>query len=702
MATLAQQRTAIPETPTTLSLTDARRQIAARPTLFSLASQQRQIQAPTPQMRNTSGQMGPAVGLPQQPLSIGQQPVAGPVTPGQPPGGTDWAALRQEIGGFGPAPTLDEPTMARMRALESQKLGNLYRGQLSELGAAAASSGALYGGDVSQLAAGFAAQRGQQEAELGAKFGLAANQQQREDYYKQFDAARGLAAQREGQAFTAQEAELDRRVRAGEQLSNQEWQSLENARSRQQQTSERVGSQQFSAEESQKQRVFVTDENAKERLSQMALAEKQIEATRVNLQTQLDQAKSENSLDRIQQLTVQMNDLDQDDQRLRQQNDQFLTDFGLRRDVFERGKTEFDLTRGDQVGQFAQSLEQSGNLARMDDATRRYVAELQDRLSRDINAAAIDPSLLQTILSGGGQIADILSKLGVSSSDIGGILSKINPFGGTSTGATTNALERAKDAASAGTPGYSNLAATGIGLAGAAAGAALIAKAFEPGSGAGWDASAGQFIAGPIGAAFGAIVGFGKDGRQVAQDKFTAEFDNAYRQLESQGALNKPPSDPTSFWNPEQKMGAALAFQASVRQNALMGAGKVEISTPDWQRMERLGLAADVKTSNRNAFFAIDDPRLIAMMGKGAASDFFTFEYPGQYNDKLFADTQGSTSALIASNSLIVKDKVTGEPIDFNNRAQMEAIAARNMGSAVGPTGMGTPPVTTPPKQGGY
>lgn len=719
------------------------------------------MQTPTPQMRNSAGQMGPALyaqdrmgsnlegsrsegspflqyaggintqlgGLqggtkPPTGSSLGQQPTTGPVTPGQPSnGGTDFGALNQQISGFGPAPTLDEATMAKIRAQESQRLMNIERASLNELGAAAASSGALLGGDVRSLAAGFASDRMAAESKLGTDLAVQKLNMDREDYARKFGLAGQLAMQRETQGFSAQEAELDRRWRSGERLSDQEWQTLERARDRAQQTSERLGSQAFTSEEQQKQRSFVGDQNAQDRLTQVALAEKQIAATRANLETQLAQARSENNLDRIQQLTVQMNDLDQQDQQLRQQNDQFLSSIGLDRQRFEEASRQFDLTRGDQVGQFAQNLDlqnrqlsqqgtqfsqqllQNLDISRMDDQTRRYVAELQDRYARDLNASTIDPTTLQTILSAAGSLAPILQGLGISGGDIargiGGLFGGGSPTTGTPfTGGTgTGPFGAGGPTAGGASSGISGLASGAIGVGGAAAGAALIAKAFEPGSGGGWDATAGQFIAGPIGAAFGAIVGFGKDGRQVAQDKFTAEFDNAYRQLESQGALNKPPSDPTSFWNPQQKMGAALAFQASVRQAALQGPGKVEISEPDWQRMERLGLAASVQGSDRARHYAIDDPRLIAMMGKGPASQFFTFEYPGQNNDKLFADTQGSTSALIASNSLIVRDKVTGEPIDFNNRAQMEAIAARNAGSSVGPTGMGTPPPTTPPKQ---
>lgn len=725
MATLAEQRMVSPTTQTAMSMTDARRQIAASPTLYKLPTSGTGATTPVQQIRNSQGQLGAAIN------SVGQQPTTGPVIPGPQdnPYATDFAKLRGEIGAFGSAPTLDDATLARARALESQRLGNLYRGQLDQLGAAAASQGALGSGAVGQIAAGFAAQRAQQEADLGVKFQMQGLEQQREDYYRQLGLASDIAARREGfafqrgerestQGFNAREAELDRKWRTGERLSTQEWQELENARQRQFQTGERVGSQQFTAEESAKQRALVTDENAKDRLTQVALAEKQIEAQRANLEAQLAQARSENNLDRIQQLTVQKNQLDQQYASMRQQNDQFLTDMGLRRDVFERGKTEFDLTRTDQIDQWTQTfnqgvsefdqrlgfdrdqLNQALDISKMDDQTRRYVAELNAAIERE-KLDALDPGTLATVLGSAGQIADIIDKLGVGD-DVKGVLKDIFGLGGGGGGATSNELEGLKDAAGAGTGGGIPWGTIGQAAVGAAGAYGLIESFNDPkgmertmqaiASGA----AIGSVLPGIgtlLGAGVGAVVGaftsaFGPSASTRAKDAFTKQFDEAYRGLQANGALL--PSGPNSLTNPANRIALGLTFASAVQQAAAQGTGGVEISDPDFRRLEGLGLAADVKGTDRNRFFAIDDPRLIALMGKGGPTNqYFTFEMPHQANDQVFADAKGGIGAFIRDGTLIVRDAKTGEVIDLNNAEQLKQIAARNSGETY----------TTPPKQ---
>lgn len=708
MATAADYATTrLQETDQSAMMTEARKALA-RQQAAGYPTQPLNVtgmQQPTMQQRDmATGQMGPALYAQERQTttptlsaarpatgiqSIGQQPVIGPVTPGQPsqPSSTgyDFAGLRNEIDAFGPAPTMDDAYMAKLRAQESLRLMNIQKASENELGAAAASSGALLGGDVRSLAADLAAQRIAGETDFGVKLlgqKLAADQA---NYNSRLGLAGSLAQQRAQNAFTKEEAELDRRARAGEALSDREWRSLEAARDRAQQTSERLGGQQFTDEQRTKQNAFAGDENAKDRLQQLTLAEKQIEATTANLEAQLAQARSENNLDRVQQLEVQRRDLVMQRNQMRQQNDQFLASIGLDRQRFDEATRQFDLTRGDQVDQFAQNLQQQGsqfdrqllqnfNLANMDDRTRRYVAELNDRYNRDLNASTIDPTTWQTILSAAGSLAPILQGLGISGSDIvGGIKSVFGGGGGETPGG--------------GAPGTG-----GFGLKDAivgAGGAALLYSSFNDPIGlsrtaksiAG-GAAVGSVIPGVgtlIGAGVGAFVSaFGPGARARAKTAFTTSFDNMYRGLESGGALNADPSDPNSIWRPENRLALVSGMGEAIRESSRQGVGDVEISDPDWQRMQRLGIAAPVQGSDRSRYYAIDDPRLIAMLGPGDPTQFFDFKYDGQNNDNVFATAEGSMQKFIETGGLKVFDKITGQQVDFNNPEEMKAIAARN------------------------
>lgn len=719
MAGMAELRTQ-PD-PNALSATQARRMIAARSGGIQTGGQPAvRMQAPTPQMRGPTGQMGPAVpgvnaqgqqpsvspqpgGMqgqvaqarslamsrgvdPRQgptPTSAGGalaqarslaasggvsptsgqpstppgQPSAGPTPPTTQPPGYDFGGLRKDIQGFGPAPALDESTMARMRAQQDDRLRRQYEANVSELGASAASSGALFGGDVRQLAAGFAAERGRQMSDFELGLDTKAFDQGREDYYKQFDAATGLASQRAG--F-------------------------------QQQTSERLGGQAYGSEEQQKQRNFVGDENAKNRLAQVAAQEKDIAAQQASLQAQIKAAADQGDLNRANALQLQLAPLAQQAAEMKQQNDQFLAGIGLDRERFEEAASQFDLTRQDGVNQFAQNLDlqnrqmtqqgtqfnaqlaQSLAIANMDDQTRRWVTQLQ----ADMN----NPTEFQTALSALGTIASIP---GLGERIFGGL------FGG-SGGAGNLGPEMVDDGtgnfvpsggAAGSTGGMSNLASAGVAALAAGGAAALIDKAFEPGSSEWWDVAAGQVMGGALGAAFGGIVGFGRDAQQAAQEKFTTAFDKAYQGLEQGGFLQKPPTDPQSFWNPAVRASVAKGFQQAVAESAKIGTSAQEISEPDWQRMERLGLGAVVNGTDRSRHYLVDDPRITAILGKDATSDWLTFELAGRNDDTNYSQLGGSLKRMIERGGVTVRDKKTGEIIDLNNAEQLKAIAARNGGA---------------------
>jgi len=604
-----------------------------------------------------SGGVNPITGQ-TAPPPVGQPPTGG-TPPTSPTGPTDFAGLRKQIEAFGPAPTLDAATLAKMRAQESMRLANIQRGNLAGLGAAAAGQGGVGSGGVASIAAGFGAERMRAETDLGVKYAGLQNQQAREDYNRNFGLAGDLAKLREQQSYG---------------------------------TSERMGSQAYNSEEAQKNRAFAGDQNAQDRLASMALAEKNIAAQKANLDTQIAAASAENNLDRVQQLTMQRNQLDQNEKQMAQQNDQFLASIGLDRDRFNKASEQFDLTRGDQVAQFASNLdlqnrqmEQQGNqftanlaqnltIANMDDATRRWMTQLQ----ADMN----NPTEFQAALSALGTIASIP---GLGERIFGGLLGGAGAAGGAA-GAAAGAGGAGAATGAATGAGIGTAATVGAAAIGAAVGAGLIYKAFEPGSGPAWDAAAGQFMAGPIGQAFGGLIGFGKDDRQHAQDEFTTLFDDTFvRDPAVQASMNLPANDPKSFWNPVNRYGAAKALEGAFTQATKEGTGKVEISEPDMNRMKGLGLVADVGAMDRSRPYLIDDPKLLAIAGKGNFNDQFEIVMPdwARNSDRVWDQYDGSMSKLLAGiPDLKIKDKKSGKVIDMKNPKILKGLADQRMREA--------------------